>query len=165
MTKTGKVSSIEEVLLNLIKEEENRRKEEEYELDLIKDRFKNKQKNFSEFMNKYSDILAKEVFQEKSEIEIFNKIGELAINKNYNVVFFKAKVINSFGEELKLVDMHYIHIYKNEELKISIFYDREGTTLSYLGQPYYELYNGYNTKCFLYDEEDKLFKVADFDMK
>ena len=138
---------------------------EQSELDLIKDRLKNKQKNFSKFMEENSDVLAKEIFQEKSEIEIFNKIGEFAINKNYNVVFFKVKAINSFGEELKLADIHYIHIYKNEELKISIFYDKEGTTLSYLGQPYYELYNGRSTKCFICGEEDKLFKVADFDMK
>ena len=124
--------------------------------EILKD-LKEKHRKVSEFINKNYDILNKEEVQSKSEIDLFNKIGDYAIDKNYHPVYFKSKKPSNYNEEnIRMVDVHYIHIYNDNGLKASIYYDGEGSMLSHMGQPYYELYDLSDVKRFLKNEEDEL---------
>lgn len=75
-------------------------------------------------------MLGEEQFQEVSEIPLFNLIGHYADNKGYGVVYFK--VLMKLEEEY----MHYIHLYKDEDLEVSIYFDN----FNYIHFPYYEMY-------------------------
>ena len=103
-----------------------------------------KNRKVSEFIDKNSNILNNEIIQLESEIDLFNKIGDYVISKDYHPVYFKSNKMSNYynNKELKIVDVHYIHIYDdNGSLKASIYYDGEGSMLSFMDQPYYELYN------------------------
>ena len=125
--------------------------------EILKD-LKEKHRKVSEFINKNYDILNKEEVQSKSEIDLFNKIGDYAIDKNYHPVYFKSKKPSNYNEEnIRIVDVHYIHIYDdNGSLKASIYYDGEGSMLSFMDQPYYELYNLSDVRKFLTGKEEEL---------
>ena len=100
-----------------------------------------------------------EEFQEYSEVDLFNKIGFMAETLGYNPVYFKAlkpmlmETENGFkmGQEY----MHYIHLYKDEDMKISIYYDKYNLGAMFPEQPYYELYDMCDVERFLDTEEDK----------
>lgn len=117
-----------------------------------------KNRKVSEFIDKNSNILNNEIIQLESEINLFNKIGDYVISKNFHPVYFKSKNISSYNsEELKIVEVHYIHIYDdNGSLKASIYYDGEGSILSLMEQPYYELYDLSDVKKFLTGKEEEL---------
>ncbi|MBQ9012263.1 MAG: hypothetical protein IJ094_01585, partial [Bacilli bacterium] len=111
-----------------------------------------KNRKVSEFINKNSNILNNEIIQLESEVYLFNKIGDYTINKGYHPVYFKSTKMSNYynNKELKIVDVHYIHVYDdNGLLKISIYYDGEGSMLSFMDQPYYELYNLSDVRKFL----------------
>jgi len=123
----------------------------------ILERLREKHRRVSEFINENYDILNKEEVQSKSEIDLFNKIGDYAIDKNYHPVYFKSKKPSNYNEEnIRMVDVHYIHIYNDNGLKASVYYDGEGSMLSHMGQLYYELYDLSDTKRFLRGKEDEL---------
>ena len=79
------------------------------------------------------NVVYDEIYLDKSEIDIFNKIGEYADSKGYVVVYFKTK-----GMLHKDKYTQYIHIYEDEELKISIYYN--DIKLEKL-EKYFELYD------------------------
>lgn len=111
----------------------------------------------SEFIRKNSDVLNQEIVQQQSEVELFNRIGDYATSKNFHPVYFKSKNIsNCNSEEPKIVEVHYIHIYNDNGLKVSIYYDGEGSILSLMEQPYYELYDLSNVRKFLTGKEEEL---------
>lgn len=121
-------------------------------------RLNERNRKVSEFINKNSNILNNEIIQLESEINLFNKIGDYVISKNFHPVYFKSKNISGYNsEELKIVEVHYIHIYDdNGSLKASIYYDGEGSILSLMEQPYYELYDLSDVKKFLTGKEEEL---------
>lgn len=123
--------------------------------EILKD-LKEKHRKVSEFMIKNYDTLNKEEVQSKSEVDLFNKIGDYAINKNYHPVYFKSKKLSQYEEELRIVDVHYIHIYNENGLKVSIYYDGERSMLSHMDEPYYELYDLLDVKRFLKNKDDEL---------
>lgn len=99
----------------------------------------------------------KPIIQDKSEINIFNTIGELAKYNGFKVEYFKNQyytvdtsfVKETLNESLNISDafdnfkiklsnyIHYIHIIKNKKI-ISIYYD-DSSTLARIDFPYYEL--------------------------
>ena len=101
----------------------------------------------------------KQEIQEFSEIDLFNKIGLMTEILGYTPVYFKVlnpKMVDSgdsFSFEYKY--MHYIHLYKNEEMKISIYYDKYNLGAMFPGEPYYELYDMCYVERFLDTEEDR----------
>jgi len=118
-----------------------------------------KNRKVSEFINKNSNILNNEIIQLESEVDLFNKIGDYVISKDYHPVYFKSNKMSNYynNKELKIVDVHYIHVYDdNGLLKISIYYDGEGSMLSFMDQPYYELYNLSDVRKFLTGKEEEL---------
>ena len=118
-----------------------------------------KNRKVSEFIDKNSNILNNEIIQLESEINLFNKIGDYVISKDYHPVYFKSNKMSNYynNKELKIVDVHYIHIYDdNGSLKASIYYDGEGSMLSFMDQPYYELYNLSDVRKFLTGKEEEL---------
>lgn len=98
-------------------------------------------------------------FQEYSEVDLFNKIGFMAGTLGYHPVYFKAlkpmlmETENGFkmGQEY----MHYIHLYKDEDMKISIYYDKYNLGAMFPEEPYYELYDMCYVERFLDTEEDR----------
>jgi len=98
-------------------------------------------------------------FQEYSEIDLFNKIGFMAETLDYNPVYFKVlnpkikSIENGFEFDYKY--MHYIHLYKNEVMKISIYYDKYNLGAMFPEQPYYELYDKCDVERFLDTDEDR----------
>ena len=98
-------------------------------------------------------------FQEHSEVDLFNKIGFIAETLGYHPVYFKAlkpmlmETENGFkmGEEY----IHYIHLYKGEYIKISIYYDKYNLWSMFPEEPYYELYDKCDVERFLDTEEDR----------
>ena len=118
-----------------------------------------KNRKVSEFINKNSNILNNEIIQLESEVYLFNKIGDYTISKGYHPVYFKSTKMSNYynNKELKIVDVHYIHVYDdNGLLKISIYYDGEGSMLSFMDQPYYELYNLSDVRKFITVKEEEL---------
>ena len=118
-----------------------------------------KNRKVSEFIDKNSNILNNEIIQLESEVDLFNKIGDYTISKGYHPVYFKSTKMSNYynNKELKIVDVHYIHIYDdNGSLKASIYYDGEGSMLSFMDQPYYELYNLSDVRKFLTGKEEEL---------
>lgn len=99
--------------------------------------------------------LQNEVIQDKSDIKAFNIIGTFANDSGYDVVYFKTKQVGFINDEPTLVDIHYIHLYSEAELKLSIFYNHSGgSVLS--NYPCYELYDTKNVFRFAIDEESEL---------
>ena len=118
-----------------------------------------KNRKVSEFIDKNSNILNNEIIQLESEVDLFNKIGDYTISKGYHPVYFKSTKMSNYynNKELKIVDVHYIHVYDdNGLLKISIYYDGGGSMLSFMDQPYYELYNLSDVRKFLTGKEEEL---------
>lgn len=110
-----------------------------------------------------SKIGSKE-FQEYSEIDLFNKIGFMAETLGYNPVYFKTlmpkcivyeEVENEFEFEFDYRHIHYIHLYKDEDMKISIYYDKYNLGAMFPEEPYYELYDKCDVERFLDTEEDR----------
>lgn len=104
----------------------------------------------------------KPIIQDKSEINIFNTIGELAKYNGFKVEYFKnqfltvdtssidntldsnsldiSKAFESFKIKVSSY-IHYIHIIKKKNKKkkiISIYYD-DSSALARIDHPYYEL--------------------------
>ena len=76
-------------------------------------------------MNK---LLGVEQFQEYSEVELFNKIGLMASALGYAPVYFKVlhpKLVGDISNyKFEYKYMHYIHLRKENGMKISIYYDK-----------------------------------------
>ena len=132
--------------------------------DMIK-RIKERNKKMLEFMDKNSSILGKEIIQSKSEVRIFNIIGTFAADKGYNPIYFKTKSLSTYNDDLRLVDVHYIHIYDDFDLKVSIYYDKNKSILSNINIPYYEMYDGSKTKRFFDNKEDETTLVNEVVIK
>lgn len=132
--------------------------------DMIK-RIKERNKKMLEFMAKNSSILGKEIIQSKSEVSIFNIIGTFATDKGYNPIYFKTKSLSTYNDDLRLVDVHYIHIYDDFDLKVSIYYDKNKSILSNINIPYYEMYDGSKTKRFFDNKEDETTLVNEVIIK
>ena len=109
-----------------------------------------------EIMNK---LLGVEQFQEYSEVELFNKIGFMASTLGYVPVYFKVlhpKLVGDISNyEFEYKYMHYIHLCKEDGMKISIYYDKYNLGAMFPEQPYYELYDRCDIERFLDTEEDK----------
>ena len=107
-------------------------------------------------MNK---LLGVEQFQEYSEVELFNKIGFMASALGYVPVYFKVlhpKLVGDISNyEFEYKYMHYIHLCKEDGMKISIYYDKYNLGAMFPEQPYYELYDRCDIERFLDTEEDK----------
>ena len=123
-------------------------------INYVKD-MEERSSKLSEFTKENIEELQKEVIQNKSDIKAFNIVGTYASDKGYDVVYFKNKQIGFHNNEPTLVDIHYIHLYGEAELKLSIFYDHSGISVlsSY---PCYELYDTTNVFRFSIDEESEL---------
>ena len=104
-------------------------------------------------------IRDREEVQEYSEIGLFNAVGLMARDLGYEVVYFKSLTPSflGFGEDLEIdyKYIHFIHLYKDEELKISIYYDKYNLAPMFPEQPYFELYDRLDTERFLDTEEDR----------
>lgn len=107
-------------------------------------------------------------FQEYSEIDLFNKIGFITKTLGYTPVYFKVllpKFIKTEeGIKLDYKYIHYVRLYKNEDMKISIYYDQYSLHPKLLKQAYYELYDNCNTERFLDTNEDRsnlLIRLSD----
>ena len=98
-------------------------------------------------------MLGEQQFQEISEIPLFNLIGHYADTKGYGVVYFKV-LMKSYEEKY----MHYIHLYKDEDMKVSIYFD----DCNYIHFPYYEIYFAGDVERFSNTEksEMELFDVV-----
>ena len=100
-----------------------------------------------------------EEFQEYSEVDLFNKIGFMAETLGYNPVYFKAlkPMLMETENGFKMCQeyMHYIHLYKDEDMKISIYYDKYNLGAMFPEEPYYELYDKCDVERFLDTEEDR----------
>ena len=98
-------------------------------------------------------------FQEYSEIDLFNNIGFLVETLGYTPVYFKVlhpKMLETEkGFEIINKYMHYIHLYKDEEMKISIYYDKYNLGAMFPEEPYFELYDKCDIERFLDTEEDR----------
>ena len=81
-------------------------------------------------MNK---LLGVEQFQEYSEVDLFNKIGFMASTLGYVPVYFKE-----------------------DGMKISIYYDKYNLGAMFPEQPYYELYDRCDTERFLDTDEEAM---------
>ena len=104
-------------------------------------------------------MLWREEFQELSEVEIFNVIGAYAESQKYNPLYFKVAHSKEVDEELNdtvIKYMHYIHLYKDEELVISIYFDEHNLGMMYPEFKYYELYHKGNVERFLKTNEDEI---------
>ena len=96
-------------------------------------------------------MLGKEEFQEVSEVAIFNEIGNYAENQGYDVVYFKSLFPKMNKDNLGLSSLtmndleykyvHYVHIYGDEGLKVSIYFDVDSLVCLFQEFPYYELYD------------------------
>lgn len=100
----------------------------------------------------------REEFQIKSEIPLFNLIGGYAEEKGYNAVYFKVlrPKIATVDGDFEYKYMYYIHLYKDDEMKLSIYYDKYNLGSMFLECPYFELYDKLNIKRFLDIDEDKI---------
>ena len=96
-------------------------------------------RRMSEFKKLNMNELGKQYFQDQSEVELFNIIGEYAKAKDYYPSYFKARSIKHDEHSINLTDIHYIHIYNETGMKISIFYDKEGSILTRTSD-IYEMY-------------------------
>lgn len=101
-----------------------------------------------------------EICQETSEIALFNKIGEYATSKEYDVVYFKSKlpklVTIESSYEMQYKYMHYIHVLENNEFILSIYYDKYNIGALYPESPYYELYDGSDVDRFLETDDHEM---------
>ena len=110
-------------------------------------------------------MLGKEEFQEVSEVAIFNEIGDYAENQGYNVVYFKSLFPKMNKDNLGLSSLtmdnfnykyiHYIHIYGDEGLKVSIYFDVDSLVCLFQEFPYYELYDMNDVERYLATDEDE----------
>ena len=110
-------------------------------------------------------MLGKEEFQEVSEVAIFNEIGDYAENQGYDVVYFKSLFPKIKEDKIDLSNptmdnfnykyIHYIHIYGDEGLKVSIYFDVDSLVCLFQEFPYYELYDMNDVERFLATDEDE----------
>ena len=102
--------------------------------------------------------IGKQEFQEHSEINLFNKIGLMSETLGCNPVYFKVeqpKLTNFEGTfEFEYKYMHYIHLYKDDDMKISIYYDKYNLGSMLSEEPYFELYDRCDVERFFDTEED-----------
>ena len=104
-------------------------------------------------------------FQELSEIPLFNKIGDYAEKQGYDVVYFKSLMPKIKEDKIDLSNptmdnfgykyIHYIHIYGDEGLKVSIYFDVDSLVRLSQEIPYYELYDMNDVERFLATDEDE----------
>ena len=95
-------------------------------------------------------------FQELSEVPLFNLIGCYADQKGYDVVYFKTLMPKGRDDNFEYKYMHYIHLYKDEEMKISIYFDKHNLGSMFPEYPYYELYDRCDTERFLDTDEEEM---------
>ena len=95
-------------------------------------------------------------FQELSEVPLFNLIGCYADQKGYDVVYFKTLMPKGRDDNFEYKYMHYIHLYKDEEMKISIYFDKHNLGCMFPEYPYYELYDRCDTERFLNTDEEAM---------
>ena len=110
-------------------------------------------------------MLGKEEFQEVSEVAIFNEIGDYAEKQGYDVVYFKSLMPKIKEDKIDLSNptmdnfdykyIHYIHIYGDEGLKVSIYFDVESLVCLFQEFPYYELYDMNDVERYLATDEDE----------
>ena len=110
-------------------------------------------------------MLGKEEFQEVSEVAIFNEIGNYAENQGYDVVYFKSLFPKIKKDKIDLSNptmdnfdykyIHYIHIYGDEGLKVSIYFDVDNLVRLSQEIPYYELYDMNDVERYLATDEDE----------
>ena len=110
-------------------------------------------------------MLGKEEFQEVSEVALFNEIGDYAENQGYDVVYFKSLFPKMNKDNLGLSSLtmddieykyvHYIHIYEDIGLKVSIYFDVDGSVCLFQEFPYYELYDMNDVERYLATDEDE----------
>ncbi|MGL5751990.1 MAG: hypothetical protein ACRCXT_15770 [Paraclostridium sp.] len=101
-------------------------------------------------------------FQEESEVEAFNLIGQDAGTKGYDIVYFKTlmpKLVKSESDyEFEYKHMHYIHLIKDDDVQFSIYFDEFGLGSILPGSPYYELYDRFDIERFFEEDVEELFK-------
>lgn len=111
------------------------------------------------------------IIQDKSEINIFNTIGELAKYNGFKVKYFKTQFLTIDKKSIDTLNsniadlfnkirinpsvyIHYVHIIKNKKI-ISIYYDNLAV-LANMNYPYYELCSD-DIYRYNIDEELKLY--------
>ena len=119
--------------------------------------------------------IQREEIQSRSEIEIFNKIGEYANNKDCSVIYFKTlmptlthrnsediikdnNIHNMYLYDAKFEHIHFIHLYREEKLILSIYFDNYNLTNLFNDKGYYELSNFIDNERFTKGNEDKLYE-------
>ena len=112
----------------------------------------------------YEETISKQVVLEKSRVYIFNRIGDYAIKNGLKCTYFENQITNFITMEqdrcgTKTNIVHYIHIYKEEELIMSIFLDND-SIYSPIPCSYYEMYYNYEVQKFYDSEEEILFMAS-----
>ena len=110
-------------------------------------------------------MLINEELQDVSEIAIFNEIGNYAEKQGYDVVYFKSLMPKIKKDKIDLSNptmdnfnykyIHYIHIYGDEGLKVSIYFDVDSLVRLFQEFPYYELYDMNDVERYLATDEDE----------
>lgn len=93
-----------------------------------------------------------------SEIDVFNLIGNAVEEKGYVAIYWKWKrpsMLGSYNDIQEWKWVHYIHILKDEDLRLSIYYD-EHDAMALMGIPYYELYYGGDIERFPVSDEAEM---------
>lgn len=100
-----------------------------------------------------------EVMQKVSEISLFNDIKEYSEKLGYDVILFKSKMpkIVKVDDEFKTKYryLHYIQVFTNEHMKLSIYYDEHTYIGNNINYKYYELYYIGDVERFFTSEEDE----------
>lgn len=100
------------------------------------------------------------IYQDNSDIDLFNLIGNIGLEVGYNVKYFKAWVVQSYINKEDYV--HYIQLFTDDnDLYISIYYET-GMLFSLIDVPYYELYD--NNDVFRFTakrDEAELLNIID----
>ena len=106
------------------------------------------------------NAIIREKFQNLSEITLLNLIGYYAEEKGYTSVYFKSKmpkpVTKDGGFEIEYEYMHYVHLVKDEKMKVSIYYDESNLGSIVPEGPYYELYDRCDVERFLNTDEEEM---------
>ena len=110
-------------------------------------------------------MLINEELQDVSEIAIFNEIGNYAEKQGYDVVYFRSLVPKTEEGKIDFTHpnlgnfehkyVHYIHIYGDEGLKVSIYFDVDSLVCLFQEFPYYELYDMNDVERYLATDEDE----------
>lgn len=100
-----------------------------------------------------------EEIQAISEISLFNEIEDFSEIHGYDAIFFKVKKRKGLRNIQNINDkdsyIHYIQLYKDNKMKISVYYDGDNVLSNGYNYQYYEFYSRRKTERFCKTEKDE----------